>query len=617
MSSNLSRGTFDPATARLLLRYSQGRPLLDSELDEQQRIRRFLSELMAQASIGQGPVGDAFLVLPNGVPNSFGVLPGFGYSQGTLLRALAPIVIGGLTTPLVDRVDYVYLEWWYREVDSLEDPTIVDPALGVETATREVLEVTVGVSEGAPIPDPPSGRVRVRIARLERRAGDPAVTFSHIVDERQRWTDTYVVDGLRVIAGAGLSVVVGAGSCTAGSADLIVPGTTVAGLPMSGSVYVYVDALGVVQFGTSVAPFNAFQVPLALVTTNNIGVETVLDARFFQAVHQATSREVRAARGSLPSLDARLDVEHNDDGTHNIGAMFAGGIDRENWRSLKPTAQVTPNMTVQVAPGRYTRPSGIGTNDFAGGASPAFAVPDPLTGTRVDLLTITEVNTLRVVQGVPSLVVPDTPEYPRDEVVIAEVTVTSPPSGPPVITGADVRDVRPIINIGFGPGLVSGAPELYERVVLPSAQLSGAILTLGGGTFTPGDHSLQVYRNGKKLIPGVDYAELSSTTIQFLYGPPTTGVIECMVPKPDNGEGSSPRLYELQPGTAAVTVAGSSRFTLATGFYTPSALRPNLYVYRNGKRLTPDVDFLQTSPVAITLNGYLCAPTDLFELIEL
>lgn len=627
MAQNLSRTTFDPQTNRLLLSYSQGRPLLDSELDEQQRIRRFITELVGAASFGSGPVGtEAFLPVASGVDNSFVVLPGYGYDRGVLVRALQPLIVatrspGGvpLSTPGANRTDYVVLEWWYREVDAIEDPSIIDPALAIETATREVQEVAILVFEGTLPDDPPAGRQRIRIATIEREAGNPAITTAMVVDERAKWRNTFVADGMRVSAGVGLAVTVDAGTYYAGDTQVVHVGGSVGSLPMSSTVFIYATAAGALAYTASTRPFNAFQVPLALVTTTNIGIESVLDLRFWQSVTQAVEREIRDARGTHATLQDYLLTEHNPDGTHNLSTIFAGGIDRENWRSLKPTAQDPASLKIDIAPGRYTAPSGTKTNDFPGGETPVLTSPNPLTGARIDLITINETNLLEVVEGVPSLATPLVPPYPDDRLVIAEVTVIPPPSGPAVVTDAEIRDVRPFLNIGYGPGVVTGAPRLYEIATsLADARYNGGsqVWTLNG-SFVIGDHSLQVFRNGKLLTVGVDYAELTTNQVQLLFVPSAAGgnVFEFVVTKPDDGTPAAPRLYEQQLGSDSVDVGGDSEFTLTSGYYTPSATAPTLHVYRNGKRLVPGVDFLQASPNTILLNGYLADPADVFVFI--
>lgn len=617
MPQNLSRVTFEPELNRTLLLYSQQRPLLDAELDEQQRLKRFITELLGAAVYGSGPVGDAFTVLETGVANSLAVLPGYGYDKGVFLRSLNTLIVSGLTTPVSNRTDYVYIEWYYREVDSIEDPSIIDPILGIETATREIIEFTIGVSEGVPISDPIAGRSRIRIASINRIGADPNITTAMIVDERMKWRHTYVDNGLRVSAGVGLSVAVQSGKYYSGDIAFNYAGGTVSALPASTTLYIYANASGVVTYSTSY-PFNNFQVPLAIVKTNSIGIDSISDLRFHIPTHVAVEREVRDARGTHPSLSSYLLTEHFADGTHNLAAMFTGGIDRENWRSLKPTQNTVPDLQIQIAPGRYTAPSGLKTNDFAGGLSPVFASPNPLTGTRIDLITITEANTLNIIPGVPSLVLPIPPTYPDDQLVIAEVTVIPPPSGPAVITDAEIRDVRPFLNIGYGAGMATSAPEMYELISLPSAQFNTGTNTFTlTGNFTNGDNSLAVFRNGKKLVVGIDYAEIGSNQVQLLYTPTgSTNHFEFIVELQDRGYGSAPRLYELQNGSAAAVVLGSSEFTLTSGFYTPSALTPSLSVFRNGKRLVPNIDWLQISPTQIRMNGYTVAPTDIFEFID-
>lgn len=442
MAQSLSESTYSPRSGRVRLLFSALRPLLDSELDEKDQIARLLMEQLAVAVFGSGAVGDGFKLLsPAAIPgneNTFTVLPGFGYFQGMLVQLLDPIVVSGLSTPVGPRTDYVYLDWSFVEVDSLTDPTILGlvypPGGGSptspETATRETIEVSIGVAEGVPIPAPPAGTQRIRIASLTRPAANPFINGT-VTDERELWRHTYVGEGLRVSsAGAGFDVDVEAGQYW--SAGVIRnPIATTVTLPTANTTYyIYADSAGVIGFD-SYPPLDAFQVVLAKVQTPAAGPipdEGILDMRPWQAVHARVEREVMDARGTLPTLSDYLLTEHNPDGTHNLAAVFSGAIDRNNWIDLLPEEDPGgPSLRVYVNPGRYTTPSGERTLDFPGGLSPNFIPPLPIAPNRIDLLTIDDFGALNITQGTPTPLAPTAPIYPEDQMVIAEVTVVYNP----------------------------------------------------------------------------------------------------------------------------------------------------------------------------------------------
>lgn len=621
MPWNPSTDTFDPDKNRVKLLYSRLRPLADSELNEQQDIERFLRELQASASFGSGPVGDAFTVMPTGVANTLLVLPGYGYNEGQFLRLLEPYSITGLATPGAPRTDYVYLEWWLEEVDSVSDPTMINPDLGVETAVREEIKMEFGVSEGTPIPFPPiPGHHRVRVAKLDRVGA--IILAGEITDERIRWRHTYVTGGLRCQDGGALNVSVDPGEYWAGGTFQTYAGGVVA-VPNNARSYIVADDAGVVTWST-VAEFNEFQVVIADVLTS-AGVITEINDRRFWTKIPPLEKEIELARGTQPSLSDFLLNEHNPDGTHNALALSFGSIDRDNWLSLQPDETVPPSLSVRVRPGRYTTPSGEKTLDFPGtvgfaGTAPDITFPAPTgPGDRIDLLTIDEFGALQRVQGTYFPVGPaQAPVYPEDQMIIAEVLL----SGATPAQVADIRDVRPFLNMGRGGG--SSTFELYEYIPsLPHVKYDPGTRTFTlDGYFNLGDHSLMVYRNGKYLVEGSDYIELPATVpppsgpagqkVQLLFSPNLTGTnqFEFIVYPADLCGSTAPNLYEVFN-----TTGGETLFTFTSGYYSPSLDYPSIQVFRNGKRLVPNTEFLQTSPNQVTLNGFVAAPGDIFVFI--
>ena len=115
---------------------------------------------------------------------------------------------------------------------------------------------------------------------------------------------------------------------------------------------------------------------------------------------------------------------------------------------LLPSAQTSPNNTVAVAAGTYIKSDGSAKIVFAGGNSPTF--PVVTADSRIDLLCISDTGTLTIVSGTQSAT-PSAPTYPTDKLPIAEVTITETVTVE-IIT-ADIRDVRPFLNLGGGGGV--------------------------------------------------------------------------------------------------------------------------------------------------------------------
>jgi Family of unknown function (DUF6519) len=186
------------------VRLQQGVPVLDADWNELEDIRRMELRAILRAFIGEGvPAdGDGFQVSEVGVENDFGVSAGQVLLDGVEALNLAattytaqPLATGmpALTTPVADRADVVFLDVWEREVGpvgtGVVDDRLVNPTIGVETARRvdrrwrvRVLEATTDLSGLTREP----GHSYLPLARIDRRAGVPAIREVMITDLRRR-----------------------------------------------------------------------------------------------------------------------------------------------------------------------------------------------------------------------------------------------------------------------------------------------------------------------------------------------------------------------------------------------------------------------------------------------
>jgi hypothetical protein len=110
------------------------------------------------------------------------------YANDALAALWGVDPLPALATPAADGRFAVYLDAWHREVGSAEDPGLVDPAVGLETAVRLRREWAVRVTPAADFLDAlanrPPGHRYYLLAHLDREAGEAAVMGRMIVDER-------------------------------------------------------------------------------------------------------------------------------------------------------------------------------------------------------------------------------------------------------------------------------------------------------------------------------------------------------------------------------------------------------------------------------------------------
>lgn len=139
--------------------------------------------------------------------------------------------------------------------------------------------------------------------------------------------------------------------------------------------------------------------------------------------------------------------------------------------ALKPVPATIADNTVIVEAGTYIKSTGVGIVTFATTTSSVFA---PLTsGTkRIDVLAIDDAGSLSITSGVngsPGVA----PDYPANKLPIAEVTITE--AGTVLITAADIKDVRPFLNLsgsGIGATLTVGSAIIGNLTVTATATIN-------------------------------------------------------------------------------------------------------------------------------------------------
>lgn len=195
MSGDHTRFTFAPKKRYNAVLQQQGRVQLDADFNEAEAITRRRTTLQALDLFG--PVGvpalttpDAFKVTPlAGPPGDLGLGVGRIYLDGIMAEILTEDAATYLKQPFLpdppplpagDAV--VLLDVWEREVTWVQDPSLLDPALGgVDTTTRlqTVWQVKLlaqkGAACGATVGTPPSGGRLTSSAVAPPAADDPCI----------------------------------------------------------------------------------------------------------------------------------------------------------------------------------------------------------------------------------------------------------------------------------------------------------------------------------------------------------------------------------------------------------------------------------------------------------
>lgn len=227
--ASFSRDTFAKHRIERLKHYvsvrlQQGVPLVDADWNEMDDIRKYELRTFLKWFVGDGipqQNNDAFrIVATPDDPNNFIIKGGDGTWQGAarclvdgwevfnpddikyteqelymntaLAKAWGVTKLPPLLAPVptssfnAQRTDTVYLDIWERPVDSLEDSTLNNEAIGIETSVRMKREWVVRVEVNASKPPaPPPGHAYYALARLDRRAREEVISTERITDLRR------------------------------------------------------------------------------------------------------------------------------------------------------------------------------------------------------------------------------------------------------------------------------------------------------------------------------------------------------------------------------------------------------------------------------------------------
>jgi hypothetical protein len=162
----------------------------------------------------------------------------------------------------------------------------------------------------------------------------------------------------------------------------------------------------------------------------------------------------------------------------------------------------TASMRIQVEQGNNVGVGGSSIN-FSGGYSPTFTPPG--SGSRVDLLVLTEAGNLEILQGISG---PN--NYPADKRPICEVTLITAQTE---ILDLHIQDVRQFLGGGTNPNpLVITTKDGDEADDYPA----NTIYSVASGSYQLGTNSIRVYLDGILQTINEDFTENTTTTIRFV-----------------------------------------------------------------------------------------------------
>jgi hypothetical protein len=142
MKGDFSRFTFRPSKGYTSVRMQQGRVSLDSDWNEQVAIDEYFERMRFEDIVGSGavPCGTGFAVHDRR-DGTLALSAGRLYAGGLFCELGVPAPLEGLLrNPLVPepgRTDLVYIDVWERHLTAIDDPDLLEPALGgADTTTR-------------------------------------------------------------------------------------------------------------------------------------------------------------------------------------------------------------------------------------------------------------------------------------------------------------------------------------------------------------------------------------------------------------------------------------------------------------------------------------------------
>jgi len=207
MHQVLGGETVSDARQYVGVRLQQAVPLLESDWNEIDDIRRLDSQINLRHYFGDGIPSDNFGFKIGAVTddNDFTINLGMALVSGMLVlhehidltyleqATIFDITVDSLLAPVVgSREDLVYLDVWHEEIASSGenriDDRLVNPAIGVETCLRIerrwLVRVATGVTDLSDIVEE-ADHAYMALAKLQRVSGNERITADQIIDLRR------------------------------------------------------------------------------------------------------------------------------------------------------------------------------------------------------------------------------------------------------------------------------------------------------------------------------------------------------------------------------------------------------------------------------------------------
>ena len=154
--ANTSRSTFQLNRTKnyVAVHIQQGVPLVDADWNEMNdSIRHEVYDSFGLVfSNGVKPNSNDLKIEPAGDSLTLDINPGLAIVGGRLLRLWQPFRSTDLSTIPPNQTHIAYLDIWEREVNSTEDPDLIDPEIGEETCIRLKRDVEFKIASGNQIP---------------------------------------------------------------------------------------------------------------------------------------------------------------------------------------------------------------------------------------------------------------------------------------------------------------------------------------------------------------------------------------------------------------------------------------------------------------------------------
>lgn len=188
---NISRYSYNETKDYQKVIQQQGQPVTDYDYNELQDILRGIIRNVILTIVGNSGFDDnGFKIVGTGAVNDFTIKAGKGLIDGSVCSQRSDKLASEVgiipTTPGTNRIDYVYIDVWFVNIDSTEDPSIKHPNLTVEPTQRLKLMFSIKLVQGISIPAPASEHIHATLAQINRTASKSVIDAIDIVDLRTK-----------------------------------------------------------------------------------------------------------------------------------------------------------------------------------------------------------------------------------------------------------------------------------------------------------------------------------------------------------------------------------------------------------------------------------------------